>query len=197
MLLACERTNSQPEFPPPPPPPLPVPRVAASPHYADRPARRAASPSRVNRQPPPHSPRSAEGAELAARFKGHSAKSRTRGLASYYADSLAGGLTANGERYDPRAFTAAHRSLPFGSIVRVVREDSGQIVYARVNDRGPFVRGRVIDLSRAAAEAIDMIRKGVVKVRVEVVEHGVQKMNRKLPSPKGKGSRSRPSKSGK
>jgi rare lipoprotein A len=100
------------------------------------------------------------------------------GIASYYADSLAGRRTASGERYDPRAFTAAHRTLPFGSIVRIVREDSGQVVYARINDRGPFVRGRVVDLSRAAAEAVDMIRRGVVRVRLEVVERGAERPRR-------------------
>lgn len=97
---------------------------------------------------------------------------RVRGIASYYSDSLAGRLTASGEPYEPTAFTAAHRTYPFGSIVRVIREDSGQMVYVRINDRGPFVRGRVVDLSRAAAEALDMIRRGVVRVRLELVERG-------------------------
>jgi rare lipoprotein A len=98
-----------------------------------------------------------------------------RGVASYYGDSFAGRPTASGEPYDPRAFTAAHRTYPFGSVVRVVREDSGQITYVRINDRGPFVRGRVIDLSRAAAQAIDMLRAGVVRVRVELVERGTER----------------------
>jgi len=85
------------------------------------------------------------------------------GKASYYADSLAGHKTASGERYDPRAFTAAHRTLPFGTWIVVSRSD-GRSVKVRVNDRGPFAKGRVVDLSRAAAEAIGMIRAGVVEV---------------------------------
>jgi rare lipoprotein A len=92
------------------------------------------------------------------------------GRASYYADSLAGNRTASGERYDPKALTAAHRDLPFGTRVRVVRQDNRKSVVVRINDRGPFgKRARIIDLSRAAAEQIDMVRAGVVQVRVEVL----------------------------
>ena len=90
------------------------------------------------------------------------------GIASYYADSLAGNLTANGDRYDPQAMTAAHRTLPFGTVVDVVRRD-GRSVRVRINDRGPFVDGRVIDLSRAAATALGMIREGIVDVALYVV----------------------------
>jgi rare lipoprotein A len=126
-----------------------------------------------------------EARRMAARFNRAPAQSRSHGLASYYGDGFAGRLTANGERYHPRAFTAAHRSLPFGTIVRVVREDSGQTIYVRINDRGPFVRGRVLDLSRAAAEAIDMLRAGVVRVRVEVVERGRERPERPQ-KPRGK-----------
>ncbi len=97
----------------------------------------------------------------------------TRGRVSYYADSLAGRSTASGEPYDPRLLTAASRTLPFGTLVRVVREDTGASVIVRVNDRGPFgSRARILDLSRAAAEAIGMIRAGVVSVRAEVIEWG-------------------------
>lgn len=95
------------------------------------------------------------------------------GKASYYANSLAGNKTASGERYDPRALTAAHRSLPFGTMVRVTRVDTGGSVVVRVTDRGPFAgadEGRIIDLSRAAAEKLEMLRAGVVDVRVEVIE---------------------------
>lgn len=94
-----------------------------------------------------------------------------QGLASYYADSLAGNRTASGERYDPRALTAANRTLPFGTKVRVTREDNGRSVIVRINDRGPFgKKKRIIDVSRAAAETLDMIRAGVVRVRIEIVE---------------------------
>jgi rare lipoprotein A len=93
------------------------------------------------------------------------------GKASYYADSLAGNATASGEPYDPRALTAAHPTLPFGTVVDVVRRDDGRRVRVRINDRGPFGgRGRIIDVSRAAAEQLDMIRAGVIDVSVIVVE---------------------------
>ena len=92
-----------------------------------------------------------------------------RGHASFYADSLAGHSTASGEPYDPRALTAAHRTLPFGTIVEVARAD-GRRVRVRVNDRGPFgPKGRIIDLSRSAAEAIGMVRDGVVLVTLRIV----------------------------
>ena len=92
-----------------------------------------------------------------------------RGGASYYADSLAGGKTANGERYDPSKLTAAHRTLPFGTVVEIQRKD-GKFVRVRINDRGPFVKGKIVDLSRAAAKEINLIRDGVADVTVWVVE---------------------------
>jgi rare lipoprotein A len=92
------------------------------------------------------------------------------GRASYYSDRLTGRSTASGEPYDPRELTAASRDLPFGTRVRVIREDNGRSVIVRVNDRGPFGdRRRVVDVSRAAAEARDLIRAGVVSVRVVVL----------------------------
>jgi rare lipoprotein A len=91
-----------------------------------------------------------------------------QGKASYYADSLAGRKTASGERYDPRALTAAHRTLPFGTVVVVSRTD-GRSVRVRINDRGPFAGDdRIIDLSRSAAETLGMMRAGVVDVTVTV-----------------------------
>ena len=92
------------------------------------------------------------------------------GLASYYADRFQGRRTASGERYDRRAYTAAHRQLRFGTQVQVTRLDNGRSVTVRINDRGPFVKGRVIDLSYAAAEALGMLRSGVVEVRVTPVD---------------------------
>ena len=92
------------------------------------------------------------------------------GLAAYYADSLQGRRTASGERYDKNALTAAHRTLPFGTIVRVTNLVNRRTVEVRINDRGPYAgRHRIIDLSRKAAERIDMIRAGVVEVRIEIV----------------------------
>jgi rare lipoprotein A len=91
------------------------------------------------------------------------------GRASYYADSLAGNRTANGERYDPKLFTAAHPKLPFGTVVDVTRADTRATVRVRINDRGPYAKGRAIDLSRRAAESIDMMRAGVVSVEIRIV----------------------------
>jgi rare lipoprotein A len=91
-------------------------------------------------------------------------------LASYYADALHGRRTASGERYDVGELTAAHRTLPFGSRVRVTNRTNGRSVTVRVNDRGPFVANRVIDLSRAAARKLDMVRAGVVGVELELLD---------------------------
>jgi rare lipoprotein A len=90
------------------------------------------------------------------------------GRASFYTDRLAGRRTATGEPYDPGAFTAAHRTLPLGTLVDVARTD-GRHVTVRINDRGPYVDGRVIDLSRRAATEIGMIRDGVVDVVLRVM----------------------------
>lgn len=106
-------------------------------------------------------------------FYGKPALSTQRGAASFYADRFRGRLTANGERYDPNAFTCAHRNLPFGTIVRVVHESTGDWVLVRVNDRGPYgPRRRIVDLSREAARRLSMIDEGVVRVRVEVLQLG-------------------------
>lgn len=92
-----------------------------------------------------------------------------RGLASYYHDALHGLTTASGEPYDKTALTAAHKRLPLGTRVRVTDLSTGRSVVVRINDRGPFIDGRIIDLSRRAAAALGMIRRGVVEVRVEVL----------------------------
>jgi len=91
------------------------------------------------------------------------------GLASWYGETFQGRQTASGEVFDYRKLTAAHRTLPFGTYVEVTSLDNGKRVVVKINDRGPFVRGRIIDLSKAAAEKIDMIREGVVKVRIRVL----------------------------
>jgi rare lipoprotein A len=94
-----------------------------------------------------------------------------RGRASYYHDSLAGNPTASGEPYDPRKRTAASRTLPFGTRLRVTRIDTGATTIVRVNDRGPFGdRRRILDLSRRAAEDLDMIRAGVIRIRAEIIQ---------------------------
>lgn len=93
-----------------------------------------------------------------------------RGVASYYARSLHGRRTASGERYDHSAMTVAHRSLPFGTLLRVEDERTGRRILVRVNDRGPFVRGRVLDLSGAAADRLRMRRRGTARIAYEIVE---------------------------
>ncbi len=94
------------------------------------------------------------------------------GIASYYADDFNGKKTANGETYDMNGLTAAHRSLPFGTKVRVTNLDNGKQVVVRINDRGPFQLSRIIDLSLGAAKELDMIAKGTAKVKLEVIEWG-------------------------
>ena len=89
--------------------------------------------------------------------------------ASYYGEEFNGRQTANGEIYDMNAFTAAHRTLPFGSIVEVVNLDTGATVFVRINDRGPFVANREIDLSKAAANAIGMLQKGIARVSIKLI----------------------------
>lgn len=90
------------------------------------------------------------------------------GLASWYGPGFHGRQTANGERFDMHGRTAAHRTLPFGTRVRVVRLDDGRSVTVRINDRGPFVRGRIIDLSLGAAKKIGLNRDGVARVTLSV-----------------------------
>jgi rare lipoprotein A len=92
-----------------------------------------------------------------------------KGLASWYGEPYHGRRTASGEIYDMHEMTAAHRTLPFGTVVKVERRDTGVDVKVRVNDRGPFVRGRIIDLSWAAAKKIGLDRDGVAPVKVVVV----------------------------
>ncbi|MEO6462411.1 MAG: septal ring lytic transglycosylase RlpA family protein [Candidatus Eisenbacteria bacterium] len=91
------------------------------------------------------------------------------GVASYYGSKFEGRRTANGERYRGGEFSAAHKSLPFGTRIRVTHLRSGRTVECRVNDRGPFKKGRIVDLSRRAAEALGIVSDGLAKVRLEVL----------------------------
>jgi len=102
--------------------------------------------------------------------RAESRRAARSGVASYYAASLHGHRTANGERYDHHALTVAHRSLPFGTLLRVTSTRSGRRVLVRVNDRGPFVAGRQLDLSGAAADRLGMRRTGTARVTFEVVD---------------------------
>ncbi len=92
------------------------------------------------------------------------------GLASWYGGKFHGRMTSSGEVFDTNTLTAAHRTLPFGTVVKVTNLDNGKSVQVKINDRGPFVDGRIIDLSRAAAEALGMIDSGVAHVSLQIVE---------------------------
>lgn len=94
------------------------------------------------------------------------------GKASYYADKFEGRTTANGEKYKHSKLTAAHKVLPFGTKVKVTNKSNGNTVIVRINDRGPFVEDRIIDLSKSAAEKLDFIHDGIAEVTIEVVDHG-------------------------
>jgi rare lipoprotein A len=89
-----------------------------------------------------------------------------RGLASFYSEPQ---MTASGERFDKRKLTAAHRTLPMGTMVRVTNQRNGRSVVVRINDRGPYSRARIIDVSEAAAKQLDMIQAGIVPVVLEVL----------------------------
>ena len=91
------------------------------------------------------------------------------GIGSWYGDEFAGRLTANGEIFDPNMVTAAHKTLPMPSVVRVTNLDNGKSLVVRINDRGPFVAGRIIDLSREAARLIGYRDQGIARVRVQVL----------------------------
>ena len=115
----------------------------------------------------------ADDAALSTQFQATPALSSLDGEASYYSDRLAGHKTASGERYRPSALTAAHRSLPLGTVLRVTRSDGARTVYVRINDRGPYGSNRrILDLSRAAFERLGSLRAGVLEVRAEVVAYG-------------------------
>ncbi len=92
------------------------------------------------------------------------------GLASWYGGKFHGRMTSSGEMFDTNSLTAAHRTLPFGTIVKVTNLDNGRSVLVKINDRGPFVEGRIIDLSRAAARQLGMIDTGVARVSLQIVD---------------------------
>lgn len=91
------------------------------------------------------------------------------GIASWYGDKEHNRKTASGERFNKNAYTAAHRTLPFGTMVRVTNLNNGRDVVVKINDRGPFIRGRIIDLSYAAAKSVGLVKSGVAKVKVDVL----------------------------
>jgi len=97
------------------------------------------------------------------------AQAEEYGMASYYGDEFNGGATASGEAYDKNKLTAAHKTLPMGTKVRVTRLDSKKSVVVRINDRGPYLKGRIVDLSGRAAASLDMIADGTAEVKLEVL----------------------------
>jgi rare lipoprotein A len=93
-------------------------------------------------------------------------KGSETGMASFYADKYVGRKTSNGEKFKQNKLTAAHKTLPFGTKVKVTNLSNGQSVKVRINDRGPFIQGRIIDLSKKAAKKIDLVNEGVTKVTI-------------------------------
>lgn len=99
----------------------------------------------------------------------HASEHRLQGVASYYSDYHHGRLTANGERFNMHDLTAAHRTLPLGSKVKVTNLKTGKSVIVKINDRGPYVKGRVIDLSKAAAGNLGILSSGLGQVKIDVI----------------------------
>ncbi|SCB47098.1 rare lipoprotein A [Bradyrhizobium shewense] len=97
---------------------------------------------------------------------GDAKQAASHGVASFYSDTE----TASGEKFDKNELTAAHPTLPFGTKLRVTDVSSGRFVTVRVNDRGPYIRGRVVDVSPSAAEALGMVDRGITNVRLDVVQ---------------------------
>ena len=91
------------------------------------------------------------------------------GIASWYGPGFQGNRTSNGEIYDMYGISAAHKTLPFGTIVKVVDLDTGRSIVVRINDRGPFIEGRIIDLSKGAAEKLGIVDKGIAHVGLRIV----------------------------
>jgi rare lipoprotein A len=108
-----------------------------------------------------------------------------KGVASWYGEPYHGRRTASGEIYDMHQLTAAHKTLDFGSVVKVTRRDTGADVKVRINDRGPFIEGRIIDLSYAAAKKIDLDVDGVAPVKIKLVgrESGPRQPSRNVEEP--------------
>lgn len=108
---------------------------------------------------------------MAGSLQAHDTTVKTQqGVASYYSDHFQGKTTASGEPFDQQEMTAAHPTLPFGTKVLVVREDTGSQVEVTITDRGPYAKGRIIDLSKRAAKKLDMLKRGTAPVMVTSVQ---------------------------
>ena len=102
----------------------------------------------------------------------YSRRNISYGEASYYGPKFHGKKTANGEIFDQNAMTAAHKSLPFGTLCKITNRDNKKSVIVRINDRGPFVGGRILDLSYGAMKMLDGLGAGVIDVRIEIIKYG-------------------------
>ncbi|OYU49555.1 MAG: hypothetical protein CFE31_04100 [Rhizobiales bacterium PAR1] len=111
-----------------------------------------------------------------------SAHAETVGKASFYGKELAGRKTASGERFNPSAMTAAHRSLPFGTRLKLPNTANGHSVMVRINDRGPFVRGRTLDVSLGAAQALGFAGRGIASLRIEPAGHAQSGFGQAVPA---------------
>ena len=109
--------------------------------------------------------------------KGNKSKHRRvmNGISSFYAEDFHGKLTANGEVYDMYGVTAAHKTLPLNTICRVTNKKNGKSLILRINDRGPYIKGRILDCSYGAAKKLDFINQGTTDVKIEVIEWGDDK----------------------
>lgn len=104
---------------------------------------------------------------------GAPSQAQEAGLASYYHDFFTGKTTASGEKYDPNKLTAAHKSLPIGTMIKVTNLENDKSVIVRVNDRGPYVKGRILDLSRSAAAQLGLLQSGFAKVSYTIIESSI------------------------
>jgi rare lipoprotein A len=164
LLSACGHHNSPRENVPPPPPPESTTTPTPSPSIP-----KPAKPPEV-----PTQPKAEAGADLAEPVIPANAKplETQTGLASWYGPPYHNRVGSNGEVYNMHAMTAAHRTFPLGSIVRVTNSKTGNATLVRITDRGPFIPGRIIDLSLAAARKVDLVQAGVAQVRVELMQSG-------------------------
>ena len=99
-------------------------------------------------------------------------KKQQVGISSYYGEQFHGNLTANGEVYDMYGVTAAHKTLPLGTVAKITNLENGKSIILRINDRGPYVAGRILDCSYGAALKLDFVTKGTTKVKIDVIEFG-------------------------
>lgn len=161
LLLALAGCAREPLRPAPPPTPVPAPAPGSAAEPGDEPRARSGNPPfyEVGGRRYVVLPTAAGYVE--------------QGIASWYGPNFHGGRTATGETYDMNAMTGAHPTLPLPAWVRVTNLENGRSVVVRLNDRGPFARGRIIDLSRAAAEKLDMIQSGTARVEVQSLAGGI------------------------